>query len=241
MSATKLSATRVAAGEVRIDIRRAALVWLGAWFLGSLVASSVVAASGHDSSATAPTWVLLAAAACTWTPLVVGVVVLSRRFGTGSLGADYGLRFRAADLVGIPLGVACQVALVPALYWPLQRAWPATFGRDRVERSARDLAENAHGAWVLALVLVVVIGAPLVEELVYRGLLQGAVARRVHRVVAIVAVAAWFALVHFRPVEYPGLFAFGLVLGVLAMRTGRLGASVLAHVAFNATGLAMVW
>jgi membrane protease YdiL (CAAX protease family) len=86
----------------------------------------------------------------------------------------------------------------------------------------------------------VVVGAPIIEELVYRGLLQGALVRRVRPAVAVVVVALLFALVHFRPVQYPGLFAFGLVLGVCALRTRRLGMAIAAHVGFNAAGLAWV-
>ena len=56
----------------------------------------------------------------------------------------------------------------------------------------------------------------------------------------VVGVGLVFALIHFRPVEYPGLFVAGLVFGVCAWRTGRIGMSVAAHVAFNATGLALV-
>jgi membrane protease YdiL (CAAX protease family) len=36
------------------------------------------------------------------------------------------------------------------------------------------------------------------------------------------------------------LFVFGLILGVCALRTRRLGMSILAHMAFNATGLLLV-
>jgi membrane protease YdiL (CAAX protease family) len=36
------------------------------------------------------------------------------------------------------------------------------------------------------------------------------------------------------------LFAFGLVVGICFMRTGRLGMSILVHVGFNATGLLLV-
>ena len=49
--------------------------------------------------------------------------------------------------------------------------------------------------------------------------------------------SAWFAVIHFRPVEYPGLFAFGLVAGACLLVTGRLGMSIATHVAFNVTGL----
>ena len=79
-------------------------------------------------------------------------------------------------------------------------------------------------------------GAPLVEELVYRGLLQGAVTRRLGNPLGLVLVAALFAGVHFQPVSLPGLFVVGLVLGVCAVRTGRLGLGVITHLAFNATG-----
>ena len=54
------------------------------------------------------------------------------------------------------------------------------------------------------------------------------------------AVAAFFAAIHFRWVEFPGLFVFGLILGVCALRTGRLGMGIAAHMAFNATGLLLV-
>ena len=47
-------------------------------------------------------------------------MIISRQWGTGSLRDDYGLRFRAFDLLGIPIGVASQLVFVPALYWVLQ-------------------------------------------------------------------------------------------------------------------------
>ncbi len=168
---------------------------------------------------------------------------LGRRFGVGKLAADYGLSFRPIDAIGLPLGVATQLVLVPLLYVPLESIWPKTFGSDQIEKRARDLWDNASGASAVLLIVIVVIGAPLVEELVYRGLLQGAAGRRLHQWrgwLALVLVAALFALVHFVPVEYPGLFLVGLVLGTCALRTGRLGMSVLAHFAFNATGLVLV-
>ena len=68
---------------------------------------------------------------------------------------------------------------------------------------------------------MVCVGAPIVEELVYRGLLQGSFAARFNHVVAWLAAAAWFAVIHFRPVEYPGLFAFGLVVGACFLVTDR--------------------
>ena len=126
------------------------------------------------------------------------------------------------------------------MYLPLRAWWPETFSDDRLEETARDLVDRADGATVVVLVLVVVIGAPIVEELVYRGLLQGSFVTRISEVPALLAGAAWFAIIHFRPVEYPGLFVAGLVFGMCALTTGRLGMSIVTHAAFNATGLLTV-
>ena len=158
----------------------------------------------------------------------------------------FGLSFRTVDLLGIPLGVAVQVAVLPLVYWPLRAAWPDTFNDDKVQQRARDLWQHAHGAGLLLLILVVVIGAPVIEELVYRGLLQGAFERRAatasiaSRLAAVGVVAVWFAVIHFQPVETPGLFVVGLAFGLATWFTRRLGMGVCAHMAFNATGLVMV-
>jgi uncharacterized protein len=223
-----------------IGVAEAAVFWLGAWLFGNIAGATLLSWEGSSRVSEAPIWVVAASAMCLWVPLLAVVWIVSRRFGTGDVRADYAVRFRPLDLVGVPIGVACQLVLVPALYWPLSRLWPDTFDSDRVEQNARDLYDRADGGWLVVLVVVVVFGAPIVEELVYRGLLQGAVTRRVPGVAGVLLVAAWFALIHFRPVEYPGLFVFGAVLGWCAWSTRRLGLGIVTHMAFNATGLAMV-
>jgi hypothetical protein len=45
--------------------------------------------------------------------------------------------------------------------------------------------------------------------------------------------AALFGAAHLEPLQFPALFLFGLVAAVLVRRTGRLGASMCAHLAFN--------
>ena len=240
MPGAQVSPTRVEPDQARFGLRQAAVVWVMTWVVGNLVASVIIGLSGYDTAADAPVWVTVASAVGLWAPMLIGLWLLSERFGSHHLAEDYGLRFKPFDLIGVPVGVLSQLVVVRLVYWPLEHGWPNTFNRSRVERNARDLYEQAHGGWLLALVAVVVLGAPVVEELVYRGLLQGALVRRVNEAVAVVVVAAFFALVHFRWVEFPGLFAFGLILGVCALRTRRLGMGIVAHMAFNATGLMLV-
>jgi uncharacterized protein len=246
----KVSPTRVDPDQARIGVTQAFAVWVITWLVGNVVGASVISAAGYSSQSDAPVWVTVVLAVGLWAPMLVGMWVLSDRLGRpqtvrSTLGwrhfaDEYGLRFKLVDLVGVPVGVLAQLVVVRLVYWPLERGWPDTFSRSRVERNARDLYDQAHGGWLVALVAIVVIGAPFVEELMYRGLLQGAVVRRLNDAVAVVIVAAFFAAIHFRWIEFPGLFVFGLILGVCALRTGRLGMGIAAHMAFNATGLLLV-
>ena len=239
MAPPSLPPVRIVGDRVQVPLPAAALGWAGAWLIGNVVAAAVFAASGHDTVAEAgPGWLAVSSLGL-WVPMVVMAVGLGRKYGRGDLVADYGVSLRPVDLVGIPVGVLTQLVLVPLVYLPLRHFWPATFSSDRLEERARDLWDNAHGAGLALLVVVVVVGAPMVEELVYRGLLQGALTRRLDDMVGLVLAALWFAGIHLQPVEFPGLFVVGLVLGACMWRTGRLGMPLLAHVAFNATGLAL--
>jgi uncharacterized protein len=249
MPGAQVSPTRVDPERAGIGIGQALAVWATTWLAGNVVGAAVVSAAGYRSIDEAPVWVVMVAAAGLWVPMLAGLWVVCDRFGqnrlqpklaTHSFADEYRLRFRLVDLIGVPVGVLSQLVVLRLVYWPLERGWPQTFSRSRVERNARDLYDRAQGGWLVGLVVIVVIGAPLVEELMYRGLLQGAAVRRLNDAVAVVVVAAFFALIHFRWVEFPGLFVFGLVLGVCALRTGRLGMSIAAHMAFNATGLLLV-
>jgi uncharacterized protein len=245
MPGAQVSPTRVDPDQARIGLGQAFAVWVLTWLAGNIIGAAIISAGGYSSTEDAPVWVTMAVAAGLWIPMLVGLWFVSERFGrprfaTHTFVDEYGLRFKLVDLIGVPIGVLSQLVVVRLVYWPLERGWPDTFSRTRVERNARDLYDQAHGGWLVGLVAIVVIGAPFVEELMYRGLLQGAAVRRLNEAVAVVAVATFFALIHFRAVEIPGLFVFGLILGACALRTRRLGMGIVTHMAFNATGLLLV-
>jgi len=91
------------------------------------------------------------------------------------------------------------------------------------------------------------VGAPIAEEIFFRGLTQRSLLkqRRLTRAnpwAAIVVTAAFFGVAHFEPLQFPPLFAFGLVLGILAWRTERLGPGIWAHLTFNALAAStLIW
>jgi uncharacterized protein len=225
-----------------IDVPVAMLTWVAAWLAGQLLFQLVVVASGDDGDVDLlPIPTLGLAVVATWVAYLVGLWWASTRHGTGDPRADYAVTADVSDLVGVPIGVLAQLVLVPLVYLPLRAVWPDTFSESALEETARDLVDRASGVSVVVLVLMVVVGAPIVEELVYRGLLQGSFARRINEPLALLAASAWFAVIHFRPVEYPGLFVAGLVFGACFMVTGRVTTAIVAHVAFNAAGLATAW
>jgi uncharacterized protein len=224
-------------GEPRFSIGVAVLTWLGIYVVATVIQVVVMGATGHlnDSVATRPAWVTPVTVTALWIPVFIGLRAVSNTFGTRHLRSDYQLEFRRIDLLGIPIGVACQLVVLETLYWPLRSAWPDRFARDIVEKPARELFDNAHGVWRVILILIVVIGAPVVEELLYRGLILRSLDGRINDVLAVVVSALWFAVVHLQGVQLPGLFVFGVVLAVLKQRTGRLGMCIVTHAAFNAT------
>ena len=218
-------------------------LWLGCYSV-AVVLSIVVTPSdisGGDSAATDnPTiWVLALSALGLWLPFIFMLRWVALRAGT-DLRTYFGLRFVKIDWLGIPLGIFCQVVLMNVINWPLNKWWPSTFNSQRIETRARDMVDAAHGAWFVVLFLVVVVGAPFVEELVYRGFIQGGLQARLGSTWALIITAGWFTVVHLEPIEFPGLFAFAVVLGLCYRRTQRLGLSMVTHLAFNATGLLLV-
>ena len=219
------------------------LLWIGC-YLAAVALSIVVTSSsvgGSDGAATDnPTTLVLALSALgLWLPFVFMLRWVARSAGS-DLRTYFELRFAKIDLLGLPLGVFCQVVLMNVINWPLNKWWPDTFNPERVENRARDMVDAAHGAWFIVLFLIVVIGAPLVEELVYRGFIQGGLQARLGSTWALLITAAWFTVVHLEPIEFPGLFAFAIVLGLCYRRTQRVGLPIVTHLAFNATGLLLV-
>jgi membrane protease YdiL (CAAX protease family) len=149
---------------------------------------------------------------------------------------DFRLRTRVIDApLGIVLGVVTQYAAT-LLYLPFIH-WDVVTSED-LEKPAREITDRAHGAGVLLLVLIVVLVAPIAEEIFFRGLVMRSLERRVGPSWAIVVSAALFGAAHLEPLQFPALFTFGLVAGILATRTGRLGPAIWAHVAFNAVAVA---
>lgn len=157
----------------------------------------------------------------------LGTVGLATKARGLRLGADLGVRFRPVDLVvGIAAGVGAQ--LMVGLLYSLFRV-----DADGPARTYTDKGSGLIGA--VGLVVLLAVGAPLVEEMLFRGLLAGWARRRFGDWVSLAGTSLLFAAAHGQLVQFPGLVVAGLTFGFVAMRAGRLGPAIIAHVAFNAT------
>lgn len=204
--------------------------------VGSQVVLSIILATTHrtaDQVDDLPLSLVSVSQLGLWAGLL-GVPLLATHLKGNGLVADLHLRARARDLwQGGLVGTVLQLAVLPLMYWPLLHL----LGKhpSDLEGPARDLTDRASGPLgVILLVLIVGVGAPIIEEVFYRGLCQGALRKRgVHPAAAILITAVVFGLSHGELLQLPALILFGAVAGYLAHRSGRLGPGIAAHVAFN--------
>jgi len=208
------------------------LTMLAVGYLLALLTSSVLASMAAGVGAS-PTGTFAAGAVGLW----IGLLVTAQRIAGNpvrdlrALAARLRLGFGWRDVaLGAPAGIATQLVVIPVLYVPIARLWSIN-----VSEAARQRVDEAAGGWFALFVAVVVVGAPLFEEVFFRGALLGVLRQRFGSLAGVAVSTLVFGGTHFQIVQLPGLAAAGLVFAVLAYRTGRLGPAVWAHVAFNAT------
>ena len=93
------------------------------------------------------------------------------------------------------------------------------------------LFESDFGVW--GGILRVVILAPIVEELIFRGIIFSGFQRIYPASWAIFFSALLFALFHLNPWQLGPTFLLGLLLGFIRLRTGSLLAAMFTHALHN--------
>lgn len=212
------------------------------WFVALFAALTIfLGLPGQDGEREpAPTLLALAVGLLVvWTIHLGASVWASRRWGSGGFAADLRLRIVPRDLaVGVAAGLFTSIVLVRVVYLLLTLA--DLIDADDLERlsePAERVAELASGPRFLVLIALVGLGAPIAEEIYFRGLIQTVLVSRAGAVAGVVVGALIFGAAHGQPLQFPALFTFGLVLGWLAYRYRRLGPAIAAHVAFNSLTL----
>lgn len=175
-------------------------------------------------------------------PVVGFIIISARSWGTGDLLGDLGLRSRWIDLGWGPLiwlaAITVQILLGGLIL---------TFDLPTVSNTEGMSEMSGRTAEIVVLVFAAVVMAPIVEELVFRGLLMRSLARVMRAPWAILIQAFLFGLLHLNPeagIANLGLVVIltgvGAVFGVAAHRLGRIAPSIIAHAIFNGVVLTLV-
>ena len=173
-----------------------------------------------------------------WTGLAFTAYVITHRREGGTL-ADVGFVWPTGREIAKGFGTAflaviaaSQVALALRALLPQE---------DTGIRTNLFLAHRPSTAAIIMLAAAACIGAPIFEELFFRGIVQTIFARDLGMGAAIVVQATLFGLAHYQlgmtadeaVIRIVSIGVVGLFLGWLRARTGRLGAGMAAHSTYN--------
>lgn len=157
--------------------------------------------------------------------IIAAVLLLWFLLRKKPLSEAAGLRHCSGWTVGFcafgAVGLYVLVSLVLAL---LPESWMEEYGK------AMRLSTETG----LIPALAVVAGAPVAEELVFRGVIQSRLERAMPVWIAIVLQAVLFGFIHGTPVQIGYAFLMGLLFGYIRYRTGSILPTIAAHAAFNA-------
>jgi membrane protease YdiL (CAAX protease family) len=170
-----------------------------------------------------------------WTPLLVAVFVAAHRRRDPAEGGELttGISFRITwmdVLMGAFVGLSLRCTMIAI----------ELFSVGRVTSSSSMFVVDHDLLWLATAIIAPALIAPVVEELFFRGLVLPAIGTNW---IGIVGSAIIFSAVHlvtgFHLLTAVSTFIVGIVLAVLAVRTKRLGAGIVAHIVYNATLIAM--
>jgi len=211
------------------NARQTTAVFL-AWLVGGLVGGIVADAVGFDPLNEAAG--LAIAIAFQSAAALLAVTLYSQSAASGSLRRDVGLALHPRHWYGLLLGFAIQIA-VGLLLLPL-----ADLLDETDTQAVSDLAaDTLDSAGRVLLFISFVVAAPVVEEVLFRGVLLGWLTKRMNQHVAVAISSLAFGLAHFESSDLLlpviGLTLLAVPLAYAALRVGNLSLSIAMHAGIN--------
>jgi tetratricopeptide (TPR) repeat protein/membrane protease YdiL (CAAX protease family) len=147
------------------------------------------------------------------------------------------LRLGTVKVIGLSL-----VGLVVALSFGSWCAeWLArVMHRPVTAQEIIPLIKYALSASPVAAILSIVIVGPMAEEIIFRGLIYGALEKRVRVFGAMLISSLLFALAHLQVTHFIPIFCLGMVLSWARWKSGSLGLPILLHVFNNGVALLLL-
>lgn len=182
--------------------------------------------------------VIIAVMVAPWVMLAGWPIVATRMRGNGPV-IDLGLRLTWRDAgIGVIGGIVSLA--VAGVLAALTSAIVGDFTSSAGD-AATELSESAGRPVIIVFAFMLAFGAPLVEEIAFRGLVYAGLRKHGFAPwITIVISAVVFSLFHFEPTRILVVAGVGLVLGFLRWRTGAMGASIVAHCVNNLPAAVLV-
>jgi len=216
------------------------------WFVFAMIVAGIVTVIaitiGGDDLTDNPVYALFFGTAAFQAMQATYPWLVSRRKGLG-IKEDWRFVSSLPNDIFIGLGLAALCVIGSQI---------ATFGaaalvglEDTNDASNTGILDDNRGSiWIVGVIFLVVVGAPLAEELLFRGLILRVLQKSLGGVFAVVISSILFAIPHWQAdaswqetiVLLSALATVGLVLGAGAVVTNRLGPAIIAHFVFNAIG-----
>ena len=171
--------------------------------------------------------------------LVLLIVWMASRSRGVSFSASIGLRpVPLRTLFAWGLGLALAGRFIAAV-------WGVVLQLFEIELPGADIdPTRIFGDGVAGIILTVLLGlvlAPIVEEVVFRGVLLPALSSRLGHWTATALSSAGFAAVHLYAFSIPPIFVLAVLLAVSFIRTRSLWVPIVAHALFNGIGIGLVY
>lgn len=156
-----------------------------------------------------------------------------------SWSSAFGFRATRFREVIVPTTVSLIAILIPleilegGTYWILK-----SLGLPVERQPVLEFFLRLHDPWLkAAMVFLAVIGAPMVEEILFRGIIYPSLKRKFGFFHALWITSAVFAMIHFHLPSTPTLFGLAIAFTLLYEWTGNLAACIFFHASFNACSM----
>ncbi len=213
------------------------------WIIGAMVGGAIVViriidvdaiAAGNPPDLTALSTADVAILLLAQSTGAAGYLLyLSVRHGTANWANDFGLRLVPFRLSGIFIGLGLQILVVAitAALTPLGQATQAV---------TQELVDAHTVASQILIGFLIVVLAPIIEEIMFRGVLLSRLYLSLPAAAAVMISALAFAAIHLGDANawaLPGLVTAGIVLGWFTIRDRDLSRAVPIHMGFNLTAV----
>jgi uncharacterized protein len=224
-----------------------------AFLVGTLLFSGAVlgigaAATGLSAEAFVrqyASYVNIAGLLGSWVAVVSFLKLISALKGANSLRRDFGFAFSWWDpLIG--LGAAFVTLMLSGVVQVIVSTLTGSPPASNSDQVFGDFVE--HTPMLVVMGVLAAVGAPLVEELLFRGLALRSIEKRLGGVAAVIGSSVLFGAMHVLPgwgvvsplALFAGITVYGAIFAVLTRWWCRLGPAVFTHIWVNTLATAFV-